>query len=45
VLLLSELIVNNPADINKTNNQFPPQIVEHKKTMTYNDDVGNPGPG
>lgn len=28
-------MVNNPADINKTNNQFSPQIVEHKKKQWH----------
>jgi hypothetical protein len=36
--------VNNPTNINKTNNRFSPQINEHiVKTTTY--DVENPGPG
>ena len=36
-------MVKNPSNINKTNNYISPQIIEHKKTTTY--DVGNPRPG
>ena len=34
-------MVNNFNNINKTNNHISPQIIEHKKTTSYN--VGNPG--
>jgi len=33
-------MVNNSTNINKMNNHLSPQIIEHKKIMTY--DVGNP---
>jgi len=36
-------MVNNSTNIYKANNQLSPQIIEHRKSMTYN--VGNPGPG
>ena len=37
-------MVNNSANINKTNNHISLQPIAHKKkTMTY--DVVNPGPG
>ena len=37
-------MVNNANDINKTNNLFSLQIIEHNnKTTTY--DAVNPGPG
>ena len=34
-------MVNNSNNINKTNNDLSPQIIEHKQTLTY--DVENPG--
>jgi hypothetical protein len=34
-------MVNNSININKTNNKPWCQIIEQKKTMTY--DIGNPG--
>jgi len=36
------MMVNNSTNINKANNDLSPQIIEHKKTMTYD---RNPGPG
>ena len=36
-------MVNNSTNINKTNNNLSPQLIQHKKTMTY--DVRNPGKG
>ena len=38
-------MVNNSTNINKKRKKttFSPQIIEHKKTKTF--DVGNPGPG
>jgi len=40
-------MINNSININKTNKQLSPQIIENikkkKKAMTYG--VGNPGPG
>jgi len=36
-------MVNNFTNINKTNNHSSPQLIQHKKTTTY--DVRNPGPG
>ena len=35
------VIVNNSINSNK--NYISPQMIEHKKAMTYSD--GNPGPG
>jgi hypothetical protein len=35
-------MVNNSSNINKTNNHLSPQIINPKKTTTY--EVGNPGP-
>jgi len=36
------VIVNSFTDINKTNNNLSPEIIEHKKTTL---DIGNAGPG
>ena len=36
-------MVNISTNINKTNNHLSLQIIEHKKTTTYND-LGHPGP-
>ena len=36
------MMVNNSTNINKANNDLSPQIIENKKTMTYD---RNPGPG
>jgi hypothetical protein len=36
-------MVNNSTNINKTNNHFSPQSIEHKKTTTYG--IDNLGPG
>jgi hypothetical protein len=36
-------MANNSTNINKTNDHLLPQLIEHKKTTTY--DVGNPGSG
>jgi hypothetical protein len=36
VKTVQNVIVNNSTNINKTNNPFSPQIIEHKKkSMTY----------
>jgi len=35
-------MVNNSTNINKTNNDLSPQIIELKKRLKY---VGNPDPG
>jgi hypothetical protein len=33
------MMINNSTNVNKINNQLSPQIIEHKKTMSY--DNGN----
>ena len=38
------MMVNNPININKTNNHLSPQITEHKKGQDIYD-VGNTGSG
>ena len=36
------MLISNSTNINKTNNHLSPQIINPKKTTTY--EVGNPGP-
>ena len=46
VKTVQNVIVNNSTNINKTNNPFSPQIIEHKKkSMTYDDGNTTPGLG
>ena len=35
-------MINNPTNINKTNNHLSSQVIEHKNTTVYG--IENPGP-